>query len=99
MKWRVPGHEVDQRKLGERSSSFYSPKLHIHKTRKRIQLARRTRLEDCQARGLIREGAMDRSRWMKKVSRTIDDHDRCEWVNVSSGTGPRGLSRTKSREP
>jgi len=29
----------------------------------------------------------------------IDDHDRCEWVNVPSGTGSPGLSRTKSREP
>jgi len=28
-----------------------------------------------------------------------DDHDRCEWVNVSSGTRSPGLSRTKSREP
>ena len=28
-----------------------------------------------------------------------DDHDRCEWVNVSSGTGSPGLSRTKSRQP
>jgi len=27
-----------------------------------------------------------------------DDHDRCEWVNVSSGTGSPGLSRTESRE-
>jgi len=25
-----------------------------------------------------------------------DDHDRCEWVNVSSGTGSPGLSQTKS---
>ena len=25
----------------------------------------------------------------------IDDHDRCEWVNVSSGTGSPGLSQTK----
>jgi len=24
----------------------------------------------------------------------IDDHDRCEWVNVSSGTGSPRLSRT-----
>jgi len=24
----------------------------------------------------------------------IDDHDECEWVNVSSGTGSPGLSRT-----
>jgi len=29
---------------------------------------------------------------------TFDDHDRCEWVNVSSGTGSAGLSQTKSRE-
>jgi len=29
----------------------------------------------------------------------IDDQDGCEWVNVSFGTGSRGLSRTKSREP
>jgi len=26
----------------------------------------------------------------------IDDQDRCKWVNVSSGTGSPGLSRTKS---
>ena len=25
----------------------------------------------------------------------IDDHDRYEWVNVSSGTGSPGKSRTK----
>jgi len=24
----------------------------------------------------------------------IDDHDKCVWVNVSSGTGSPGLSRT-----
>jgi len=29
----------------------------------------------------------------------IDDRDECEWVNVSSGTGSPGLSRTKSKEP
>ena len=28
----------------------------------------------------------------------IDDHDECEWVNVSSGTGSPELSRTKSTE-
>jgi len=28
-----------------------------------------------------------------------DDHDRCEWVNVSSGTSSPGLSRTKSKQP
>jgi len=29
----------------------------------------------------------------------IDDYDECEWVNVSSGTGSPGLSRTNSTEP
>jgi len=29
----------------------------------------------------------------------IDDHDECEWVNVSSGTGSPGLSRTNSTQP
>jgi len=29
----------------------------------------------------------------------IDDHDECEWVNVSSGTSSPGLSWTKSKEP
>ena len=29
----------------------------------------------------------------------IDVHDRCEWVNVSSGTDSPGLSWTKSMEP
>jgi len=28
-----------------------------------------------------------------------DDHDRCKWVNVPSGTCSIGLSRTKSRDP
>ena len=54
--------------------------------------------KDCQVRGLNREDAMDRSRWMKLIG-MIDDLDECEWVNVSSGTGSRGLSRTKSIEP
>jgi len=27
-----------------------------------------------------------------------DDHDRCEWVNISSGTGSPRLSRTEFRE-
>ena len=44
------------------------------------------------------EDAMDRSRWRKQIG-MIDDHDECEWVNVSSGTGSPGLSRTKSTEP
>jgi len=56
--------------------------------------------KDCKARGLNREDAMDRSRWRKqKQIGMIDDHDECEWVNVSSGTGSTGLSQTKSTEP
>jgi len=43
--------------------------------------------KNCQARGLNREDAMYRSRWMKQM---IDDHDRCEWVNVSSHPGCPG---------
>jgi len=52
--------------------------------------------KDCRARGLNREDAMDRSRWRKQIG--IDDHHECEWVNVSSGTGSPGLSRTNSTE-
>ena len=40
--------------------------------------------EDCKVRGLNREDAMDCSRWRKQMG-MIDDHDGCEWVNVSSG--------------
>jgi len=36
---------------------------------------------------------------MEEAERMIDNHDDCEWVNVSSGTGSPGLSRTKSKEP
>jgi len=75
MKWRVPGQEVDQRKLGERLWK-----------------------KDCRARGLNSEDAMDHGRWRKQIG-MIDDHDECEWVNVSSGTGSPGLSRTNYTEP
>jgi len=51
--------------------------------------------KDCKARGLNREDAMDRSRLRKQIG-MMDDHDEYEWVNVSSGTGSPGLSRTKS---
>jgi len=51
---------------------------------------RETVLKDCQARGLNREDAMDRSRWRKQIG-VFDDHSGCEWVNVSSGTGSPGL--------
>ena len=42
--------------------------------------------KDCRAHGLNTEDAMVRSRWRKQIG-MIDDHDECEWVNVSSGTG------------
>jgi len=48
--------------------------------------------------GLNKEDAMDRSRWRKQIG-IFDDHDGYEWVNVSSGTGSPGLSRTKFKEP
>ena len=56
------------------------------------------RPKDSKARGLNREDAMDRNRWRKQIG-MIDDHNECEWVNVSSGTGSPGLSQTKSTEP
>jgi len=42
--------------------------------------------KDCKACGLNREDTMDCSRWRKKIE-MIDDHNECEWVNVSSSTG------------
>ena len=54
--------------------------------------------KDCKAHVLNRDDAMDRSRWRKQIQ-MIDDHDNCEWVNVSSGTGSARLYRTKSTEP
>jgi len=54
--------------------------------------------KDCRARGLNTKDAMDRGRWRKQIG-MIDDHNECEWVNISSGTGSPGLSRTNSTEP
>ena len=54
--------------------------------------------KDSQACKLNREDAMDRIRWMMQV-RDVDDHDGCEWVNVSSGIGSPRLSRRKYTEP
>jgi len=48
-------------------------------------------IQECE---LNREDAMDHNKCRKQI-RMIDDHDRCEWVNVSSGTGSPGLSQTK----
>ena len=77
MMWRVPGQEVDQRKLGERL---------WEKTVRCVNWTRRTPRIVYGCHGCSRLGM-------------IDDHDTCEWVNVSSGTGSPGLSWTKSREP
>jgi len=74
LKWRMPGQEVDQRKLGEIVE------------------------KDCQACKLNREDATDCNRWRQQIKDDWD-HDRCEWIKVSSGIGSPGLSWTKSREP
>ena len=34
----------------------------------------------------------------RKLIKVIDDQDKCEWVNVSSGTGSSGQSQTKGRK-
>jgi len=43
----------------------------------------------CQACKLNSADAMDHSRWRKEI-KEVDDQDRCEWVNVSFGTGLPG---------
>jgi len=56
--------------------------------------------EDCQARKLNKEDAMDRCMQMEKGdkgSTMIRMGVSTEWVNVSSGTGLPGLSRIKGR--
>jgi len=45
--------------------------------------------KDCQARELNKQNALNHKRWVKQI--------RCEWVNVSSGTGSPGLSQTVQR--
>jgi len=75
MKWRVPGQEVDQRKLGERL--WTNTVKHV----------------DC-----IGRMPWIVSRWRKQIG-MIDDHDECEWVNVSSGTDSPRFSWTKFTEP
>jgi len=49
------------------------------------------------SRTWIEQGGYDGSYWIKQI-KTFDDNDRCEWVNVSSGTGSPGLFWTKSLE-
>jgi len=75
IKWRVPGHEVDQRKLGERL--WRKTVRHINWTERMPWI-------------VIDGGS--------RLGMT-DDHDWCEWMNVSSGTGSPRLSRAISKEP
>jgi len=42
--------------------------------------------KDCQERKLNVLDAVDRNRW-RKLIKDVDDQERCEWMNVSSGTG------------
>jgi len=51
--------------------------------------------KDSKARGLNREDVMDRSGWRKLIG-MIDDHDECEWVNVSSGTSSQNPQSHKT---
>jgi len=52
--------------------------------------------EDCQARKLNKEDAVDRCKW-RKVTKEVAyiDQDGCERVNVSSGTGQPGQTAVK----
>jgi len=40
---------------------------------------------------------MVRGRWRKMI-RMVDEQEGCEWMDVSSGTGSPGKSRTKGRK-
>ena len=44
---------------------------------------------DCQVRGLSRDDAVVRGR-RRKMIRMVDEHEGCEWMNVSSGTSSPG---------
>jgi len=54
---------------------------------------KRTLLEvvqrECQVRGLSKDDAMVCGRW-RKMLRMVDEHEGCEWMDVSSGTGSPG---------
>ena len=56
-------------------------------------LPKRTWLEvvhrDCQVCGLSSDDAVVRGRW-RRLIRTVDEQEGCEWMNVSSGTGSPG---------
>ena len=52
---------------------------------------------DCHVCGLSRDDAVVRGRW-RKLIRMVDEQEGCEWMNVSSGTGSPGFTRTKGRK-
>ena len=53
---------------------------------------------DRRARGLSTGDAVGRGGWRVQIG-MIDGHGGCGWVDVSSGIGSPGLSRTNSTEP
>jgi len=55
------------------------------------------RPRDQRASELNSQDAMDRTR-RRKLLRTADDQDSCEWVNISSGTGSPRYSWTKGHK-
>ena len=44
---------------------------------------------------ILNRDAIDRSRW-RKLIKMVDDQNRCEWVNVSSGTAHPGSPRQRA---
>ena len=52
---------------------------------------------DCQVCGLSKDHAMVHGRWSKLI-RMVHEREGCEWMNVSSGTGSPGYTRTKGRK-
>jgi len=54
--------------------------------------------KNCQTCRLNRKDAKAHIRSRKLIKDGIDDHERCEWVNVSSGTGSLRLSWIKSHK-
>ena len=81
----IPG----ARETGAREWKLYSRPRGIPK-RTRTEVVQK----DCQACKLNGEDAMNHSRWRKNNWY----QDRCEWVNVSSGTGSPGESRKKGHK-
>jgi len=51
----------------------------------------------CEKNTKVSTNIYTQRRWRKQIG-TIDDHNECEWVNVSSGTGSPGQSQTKGHK-